>query len=123
MNQHNPRELLDKKERTLSTLDTALNAIKTAGCPMNDPEVTKITTPLQQLRSKIAGAKAAAAPAPSAPVPQAASPTATAPKPASATASSNAAPAKISTLVAKFFAGKQENHKSLNVPSPHSEKL
>ena len=36
---------LDKKERTYLALDTALNAIKTAGCPMNDPEVTKIQRP------------------------------------------------------------------------------
>ena len=86
-----------KRAGLISTLDTALNAIKSAGCPMNDPEVTKITSPIQQLKAKISGAKATAT---AAPAPQTASPAVTntpTPTAASPVASNNSgAPAKLS---------------------------
>lgn len=58
-----------KRQELLSTLDAAISEIQSAGCPMDDAEVTKVLNPIKQLRTEIAGATAAAAPPPSEPSP------------------------------------------------------
>jgi hypothetical protein len=55
--------LASQKANFVSQIDTAINAIKNAGCPMQDPEVTKVVSPLNELKSTIASAKGGSAPA------------------------------------------------------------
>ena len=54
--------LESKRAGFLSTIDAALNEIKNAKCPMDNPDVTKITNPLTELRGTIASATASASP-------------------------------------------------------------
>tara|TARA_B100000925_G_scaffold257625_1_gene212102 strand:+ start:704 stop:2422 length:1719 start_codon:yes stop_codon:yes gene_type:complete len=51
-------ELNQKKQSFLSTLDKAVDEITKAGCPMDDPDVTKIVNPIKELRAMISSAKA-----------------------------------------------------------------
>ena len=51
-------ELNQKKQSFLSTLDKAIDEITKAGCPMDDPDVTKIVNPIKELRAMISSAKA-----------------------------------------------------------------
>ena len=51
-----------KRAGFISTIDAALKEIKNAKCPMDNPDVTKITNPLTELRGKIASATATAGP-------------------------------------------------------------
>ena len=55
-----------QRQNLLSTLDTAVDEIQKAGCPMEEPEVANIINPIKKLRGEIAGATAKAAPAESA---------------------------------------------------------
>ena len=55
--------LAAQKTQFISQIDAAINAIKNAGCPMQDAEVTKVVSPLEALKTTIASANAQSAPA------------------------------------------------------------
>ena len=45
------------KSELSSKIDKAINEIKSANCPMEDPDVTKVTGPLRELKTKIVSAQ------------------------------------------------------------------